>query len=58
MVRNGVKRRLREIFRDELPEIQAERDFVISARAAASGATYQELEEEFGKAMRKLGDRA
>lgn len=54
VVRNGVKRRLREIFRSKLPEIQGDPDFVISARPAAAGATYQQLEEEFEKALRKL----
>lgn len=55
VVRNGVKRRLREIFRSKLPEIQEERDFVISARPVAAEATYQQLGEEFEKALRKLG---
>ena len=54
VVRNVVKRRLREIFRSQLPEIREELDFVISARPSASGATYQELEIEFGKALKKL----
>lgn len=54
VTRNTVKRRLREIFRSRLPEIKAESDFVISARPAASGATYQDLEREFEKALQKF----
>jgi ribonuclease P protein component len=57
VIRNGVKRRIREIFRLKLPEIHGERDFVISARPAAAEATYEQLEAEFEKALRKLGDR-
>lgn len=55
VVRNGVKRRLREIFRSHLPGIRSELDFVISARPAASEATYRELELEFERALGKLG---
>lgn len=58
VVRNSVKRRLREIFRSEFPEIREEWDFVISARPAAAGASYQELESEFEKALKKLRGRA
>lgn len=54
VARNVVKRRLREIFRSQLPEIREELDFVISARPAASEATYEELETEFCKALKKL----
>lgn len=55
--RNAVKRRLREIFRAELPDIQHVADFVISARPAAAEARYEDLQEEFGKALRKLRGR-
>lgn len=56
VVRNGIKRRLRKIFHSQLTGIQEELDFVISARPAASEATYQELEREFDKALKKLCD--
>lgn len=55
VVRNGVKRRLREIFRSHLPGLRGERDFVISARPSAAGATYQDLEREFERALKRLG---
>lgn len=57
VTRNGVKRRLREIFRSHMAgstEVHSGMDFVISARPAASRATYQELEQEFEKALGKL----
>lgn len=56
--RNVVKRRLREIFRSEHPNIRETWDFVISARPAASEAAYQDLQREFEKALGKLGGRA
>jgi len=55
VVRNGVKRRLREIFRSRLSGSGLELDFVMSARPAASEATYAELEREFDRALEKLG---
>ena len=59
--RSSIKRRLREIFRSKLPGIEGETDFVVSARPAAADASYDELAEEFEKALRKLngnGERA
>lgn len=59
--RNGVKRRLREIFRSRLPDIREQTDFVVSARPAAADASYDELAEEFERSLRKLngnGERA
>lgn len=58
VTRNVIKRRLREIFRSHLSGIRGESDFVISARPAASEATYQDLEREFERALRKLDDGA
>lgn len=59
--RNSIKRRLREVFRSKVPDIEGEMDFVISARSAAADASYDELAEEFERALRKLngnGERA
>lgn len=59
--RNSIKRRLREIFRSKSPDIEEATDFVISARPAAADASYDDLKEEFEKALRKLngnGERA
>lgn len=53
--RNSVKRRLRELFRSRFPGSEPELDFVVSARPAASGATYAELERELDRALERLG---
>jgi len=45
--RNKVRRRLREIFRFSATELPDELDFVISARPAATEASFEELNEEF-----------
>jgi ribonuclease P protein component len=52
--RNGVRRRLREIFREALPGMNSDLDLVVSARPAAAEASYWELREEFLKALEKL----
>ncbi len=52
--RNGVRRRLREIFRSVAPNLPGGADIVVSARPAAAEAGYEELNEEFLRALRKL----
>ena len=52
--RNAVRRRLREIFRSVAPDLLGGVDVVVSARAAAADAGFEELNEEFLAAMRKL----
>ena len=52
--RNGVRRRLKEIFRSSLRELPENLDVVISARPAAAEATFSELYEEFLCALRRL----
>ncbi len=52
--RNAVRRRLREIFRCAAPDLRAGVDVVVSARAAAADADFEELNREFLAAMRKL----
>jgi ribonuclease P protein component len=56
VVRNTVRRRLREVFYSALPEIPSNLDLVVSARPAAAEATFQELSEEFVRSLGKLGD--
>ncbi len=56
VMRNTVRRRLREVFYSELPEIPSNLDLVVSARPAAAEATFQELGEEFVRALGKLGE--
>lgn len=58
VVRNTVRRRLREVFRLCVSEIPGDLDLVVSARPAASGATFEELRAEFGKALSRVGNQA
>ena len=52
--RNAVRRRLREIFRYAAPGVHAGLDVVVSVRAAAADADFDELNQEFLAALRKL----
>ena len=55
VVRNTVRRRLREVFRSCVSEIPSDLDLVVSARPAAAGATFEELRAEFVKALSRVG---
>ena len=55
--RNAVRRRLREIFRSLVSDLPGGVDVVVSARAAAADADFEELNEEFLVAMSKLNAR-
>lgn len=52
VTRNRIKRRLREAFRAAAPA--SGWDVVISARPAAAGASYQELEKAVSEALRSM----
>lgn len=52
--RNGVRRRLKEVFRSSTSEFPLDLDFVVSARPAAAEASFEELNEEFLRSLRKL----
>jgi ribonuclease P protein component len=52
--RNQVRRRLKEIFRLSARTLPADLDFVISARPSAAGASFEELTEEFARALQRL----
>ena len=54
MKRNGVRRKLKEIFRSSSVGLPADLDFVISARPSAAEASFEELNEEFIHALRRL----
>ncbi len=47
VVRNRVKRSLREIFRRHKAQLLGSPDLVLNARRSAARASYQELEEDF-----------
>ncbi|MBR6259473.1 MAG: ribonuclease P protein component [Oscillospiraceae bacterium] len=55
VVRNRVRRRLREIYRLNEQRLVKGVDIVIVARTAAVSATFRELEEDFLRAANKLG---
>ena len=54
VTRNAVRRRLREVFHSTLGRIPGSLDLVVSARPPASEATFEELSEEFLKALDKM----
>ena len=58
VTRNTVRRRLKEVFRACSSEIPGNLDLVVSARPAAAGATFGELQAEFGKALGKFAGAA
>lgn len=55
VVRNRVRRRLREIFRLAQPELRQGYDVVLVARGRAVRASYAELELAFRRCCDKLG---
>lgn len=57
VVRNTVRRRLKEVFHAALPGISDDLDLVVSARPASADATFEELNEEFARALHRLDDK-
>lgn len=55
VVRNRVRRRLREIYRLHEDSLAAGIDMVVVARVRAAHATYQQLDESFVRLCGKLG---
>jgi ribonuclease P protein component len=55
VVRNSVRRRLREVFHSCIPEISGDLDLVVSARPAAADAGFEDLREEFSESLGKVG---
>ena len=54
VVRNRIRRRLREIYRLHEPELRPGADLVIVARGRSANAAYRELERDFLAGCRKL----
>jgi ribonuclease P protein component len=52
--RNKVRRRLKEVFRSSAKRLPGNLDFVISARPAAAGASFEELNEEFSRSVHRF----
>lgn len=55
VVRNRIRRRLREIYRLHETELARSYDIVVVARMRAAGADYHRLEADFLKAASRLG---
>jgi ribonuclease P protein component len=55
VVRNRVKRRMREVMRYYLPSLRPGQDLVVIARPAAAGAEYREIAACIDSALRKTG---
>ncbi len=55
VVRNRVRRRLREIYRLAQPEMKQGYDMILVARSRAVGASYRELERAYRRVCEKLG---
>ena len=55
VVRNQIRRRLKEIYRLQEAQLSPGFDIVIVARVKASGASYQSLERDFLYLGKKLG---
>lgn len=55
VVRNRVRRRLREVYRLHEDELISGVDMVVVARVRAAHASYRELDESFVRLCRKLG---
>ena len=55
VARNTFRRRMREIFAAEVGAVDSHLDLVISARPAARDAGFDELRDEFCRALRRLG---
>ena len=54
VVRNRIRRRLREIYRLHREELRPGTDMVVVARGRSVGAAYRELERDFLTGCRKL----
>ena len=55
VVRNRVRRRLREIYRLNAPRLRQGHDIVIVARSRAVGSEYRKLDAAFLRACENLG---
>lgn len=55
VVRNRIRRRLREVYRLHEPALMQGCDVVIVARTRAAFSTYRQLEKDFCKTVDKLG---
>jgi ribonuclease P protein component len=57
VVRNRIKRRLREIFRLQRSKLAPKWDIVLNPRRAALDAAFGDIEREMGKLIEKCNSR-
>lgn len=57
VVRNRVKRRVREFFRTHREQLASPQDILVIVRAGAATATYAQISSELAAALRLEGDR-
>ena len=55
VVRNRVKRQMREAFREMIPQVSDGYDVVVVARRKADGAKYSSISAAIGNLLRKSG---
>ena len=55
VLRNRVKRRMREVIRQQLPTMRPGQDVVVVARPPAADATFRELEGAIHSALQRTG---
>jgi ribonuclease P protein component len=55
VVRNRIKRRIREAFRLHRAEIGPQWDIVVNPRKAALNASFEEIQRALGKVIEKCG---
>lgn len=58
VTRNTVRRRLKEVFASAISEVPGSLDLVVSARPSAAGASFEELSDEFGRALRRITEKS
>jgi ribonuclease P protein component len=58
VTRNTVRRRLKEVFASAITEVPGSLDLVVSARPSAAGASFEELSDEFGRALRRIAEKS
>ena len=54
VIQNGVRRRLKEIFRSSGGGLPGDLDLVVSVRPSAAEASYQDLSDEFSRSLGKI----
>ena len=54
VTRNAVRRRLKEVFHSSIERIPVSFDLVVSAKPPAAEATFEELSQEFLRALGKI----